>query len=180
MYVSSRNNEITTTLNINEENSSFIRIINDNIKIAYIDDENNLNYFIQKIPLFKTIVVDIEGKLRLRFLDINLIQICSQLNEIFILDITAFVHGSNNKTNEEQDNQRKQLPLLINTLKFIFMNINIQKILFDGRNDLIAIHSQFQIYVCNYFDLSSIHSAINSFNDQLQFKINNKNNTLYE
>ena len=106
------NNVITTALNINEENSSYNRIINDNIKIAYIDDENSLNYFIQKIPSFKTIVIDIEGRLRLRFPDINLIQIYSQLNEIFILDITTFAHGSNNKTNDEQDNQRKQLPFL--------------------------------------------------------------------
>ena len=37
----------------------------------------------------------------------------------FILDITAFVHGANNKTNEEQVKQRKQLPLLINILKSI-------------------------------------------------------------
>ena len=174
------NNE-TTSPDINEDHFSCIKVINDNIKIAYIDDENSLKYFIQKISSFKTIVVDIEGRLRLRFPDINLIQICSQLNEIFILDITAFVHGSNNKTNEEQDKQRKQLPLLINILKSIFMNINIQKIFFDGRNDLIAIHSQFHICVCNYFDLSSIYSAVNSFNDQLQFKINTKNNnTSYE
>jgi hypothetical protein len=61
------------------------------------------------------------------------------------------------------------------------MNINIKKIFFDGRNDLIAIHSQFHMCVCNYFDLSSIYSAVNSFNDQLQFKINTKNNnTSYE
>jgi hypothetical protein len=60
------------------------------------------------------------------------------------------------------------------------MNINIKKIFFDGRNDLIAIHSQFHIYVCNYFDLFSLYTAVNSFNAQLQFKINNKNNTLYE
>ena len=62
-------------------------------------------------------------------------------------------------------------------LKSIFENKNINKIFFDGRNDLNSLFFEFDIKIKNYIDLSSFYSALKFFNEELNFKLKNNKNS---
>ncbi len=135
-----------------------------NTEIKFVNDEKSLMYFFQKSKDFKVISIDLEGNLTSNNPIINLIQICDNSNntsEIFVIDIYTFTHPLNEN--------------VIYLIKNIFENKNIKKIFFDGRSDLISLHIQLNICIKNYIDLSSLYSAVKSFNDLLKFESNNIN-----
>ena len=163
----SLSNELEDILDINQDSKKSIKI--DKIKFTYtikgvdilfIHDKESLDYFIYKSKQFKEISVDIEGRLRLYRPQINLIQICDNVEnntEIFVLDIYSF---TNNESLKQYGN------LLLTKVKQIFENPDIIKIFFDGRSDLSTLHMQFSICVCSYIDLSSLYCAAESFKEQ--------------
>jgi hypothetical protein len=132
--------------------------------IKIIDDQESFNYFKQKSEKFKTIAVDLEGKLSCKTsCQIDLIQICdSESSEIFILDIHKILNLNKDK-DKELFNQVK-----IN-LTLIFESTSILKIFHDGRKDSHALHYQLNICVSNYVDSACIYSALKQFRLQHDF-----------
>ena len=124
----------------------------------------------QKSKNFIFIIIDLEGRLSSSKPFINLIQINDDLNKnIFIIDVFLFTNDKNLCM--------KYFNKLKIILKSIFENKNINKIFFDGRNDLNSLFFEFDIKIKNYIDLSSFYSALKFFNEELNFKLKNNKNS---
>ena len=144
------------------------------LKVFYINNFESLCYFYQQSKNFSFISIDLEGRLSTSTPFINLIQINDDLNKnIFIIDVFLFTNDKNLCM--------KYFNKLKIILKSVFENKNINKIFFDGRNDLNSLFFEFDIKIKNYIDLSSFYSALKFFNEELNFKLkNNKNSNDFE
>jgi len=127
----------------------------------------SLFYFMYKAPGFKTIGVDLEGKL-LKKAEIDLIQIFDD-KQTFVIDYYKI---------DRIDNDEYMRRLLKVVLTFVFEYEKILKLFHDGRNDCLALHSVFKVCTINYIDMGNLFTFIKQFKLQTNFYASHKETIL--
>lgn len=147
----------------------------ENFKITIINNYQSLKEFVLISPYIKTISIDLEGKLSLDCVDIELIQCyCSFKNDdsnkiiqsqVFIFDLYSIKSRKNSCSNSDYSKLNSELLYHIQLiLTKVLENQYIVKIFHDCRGDINALHKELQICVSNVIDISCLHI----FNQQLE------------